>query len=636
MSAIICGSHVVLSIDGAFIGYANGSRVTVSNTKRNSALLKDTTSNDFHEKQISNEIYQCCDKIDYFEFSNDSCYILCLILSRACIQVFSLKDRTWTCRINEGVAGLIRAYWMPDSRHIIAESDYGIQLNIWSLIDSTASIISNPKANSLTSTNPSNKLYGFSDCGQYLAVIHRLELHDYVGIFSCSPLGELNKFKAKSSDIACLKWVPNGTHIITIDSPLNYAVHVYTPAGELIASYEAYQNALGIKYTVANRVVFNRTELNAVENQQINNVASGMSNTPLMFAVGSFDGKVRLISMYSWQLVFVFPLLHPKEISETGLDCSENITITEIASNSIQNSLNSTSNNVHNNRNVNDQKSIPLLSDENSHILFNSNKYEIKPIKSLPKRGNDHKSLLNNKNNSSSSSVSNSLPLIGVSWIGWSYDSSFLAARDDAYPRCLWIFNPLETKLVSLIIQLETIVASAWQPISYNSNNDRINNNKMLAFSCGSSRLYFWSPSFGASWYDIRSTLSPSLNSIDNSKQEKRVSQQPSTSRLHSTNHLIKGKSGTDNNYSKPVNLALSHNTNSSNAVPLTGLGVNVKSLAWNENGDNLLIRGKDFFVVVDVKSEEFMNIISFNSCGQSNQQGILDEKNNIDNCEYA
>ncbi len=100
--------------------------------------------------------YSCIDKIEKIEFSSDSQYILCGIYNRSTIQVFSVNDLTWRCRINESIAGILNVIWSPDSRHILTESDFGIQLGIWSLLENTSYIIQSPKLN----------CYSFSDCGR--------------------------------------------------------------------------------------------------------------------------------------------------------------------------------------------------------------------------------------------------------------------------------------------------------------------------------------------------------------------------------------------------------------------------------------------------------------------------------------
>lgn len=71
-----------------------------------------------------------------------------------------------------------------------------------------------------------------------------------------------------------------GLHLVTADSPLSYRCCVYSPAGDCLLSLEAYQHALGIRC-----------------------MAPPRSGGGLM-AVGSFDGSVRLLSVFSWQLAF--------------------------------------------------------------------------------------------------------------------------------------------------------------------------------------------------------------------------------------------------------------------------------------------------------------------------------------------
>lgn len=103
-------------------------------------------------------IFTCIDKIETLQFSADSEYLMCGMYARCAIQVFSMADPQWKCRINESVAGVISCSWAPDSRHILVQSDFGIQLAVWSLIDSVSYLITSPK------TEPGN--IAFSDCGR--------------------------------------------------------------------------------------------------------------------------------------------------------------------------------------------------------------------------------------------------------------------------------------------------------------------------------------------------------------------------------------------------------------------------------------------------------------------------------------
>ena len=214
-SAPFVGSHSILSPNAAFVASTSGNRLNI----RSSQSLEIT------------HIFQCVDKIDKIEISPDNCYVLCALLARSVIQVFSLEDKDWKCRINEGVAGIINAYWTPDSRTVVAESDFGIQLSLWSLTESNSVIINLPKP----PFTPYSQTSSFSDCGRFFALLHRVELQDQIGVYSVQAqlLGEISKFRAKSNDVASIHWVPSGTHIITLDSPLSYRFCAYTPMGEV-------------------------------------------------------------------------------------------------------------------------------------------------------------------------------------------------------------------------------------------------------------------------------------------------------------------------------------------------------------------------------------------------------------------
>lgn len=215
------GGHSIFSPNSKFIcSVTGGSRLT----------LRDSISLEIIQ------LFQCIDKIERFDFSPDSNYVCCGLYSRNAIQVFSLIDKDFKCRINEGVAGMINSWWSPDSRTIIVESDFGIQLSFWSLVDATSSIISLPKPSSSFAKGIPSQVVAYSQVSQLVAVVHRIELQDYIGVYSHSDssLSELVKFKARSSDISCINWMTGDTHIITIDSPLTYKLCVYSPSGEVI------------------------------------------------------------------------------------------------------------------------------------------------------------------------------------------------------------------------------------------------------------------------------------------------------------------------------------------------------------------------------------------------------------------
>ena len=217
--ACIIGTMSCLSPNGQYIAHSTGSKLVLRKAYSPGEVLN---------------VYQCLDKIEKIEFSPDSQYVLVALYSRNAIQVFSVKDTEWKCRINEGVAGVIAATWTPDSRAVLTESDFGIYLSVWSLCDNTQAILSLPKP---ATKGFRHQLYTFSDCEKYLAVVHRIELQDQIGVYATNPLVELSKFKARTNDIVAVQWVPQDSHIVTIDSPLTYRCCVYNPSGEVRISF---------------------------------------------------------------------------------------------------------------------------------------------------------------------------------------------------------------------------------------------------------------------------------------------------------------------------------------------------------------------------------------------------------------
>lgn len=450
---------MVVSDSSDYIAIVSGSRVAV----------RDTVS-----LTIIN-VYSCVDKIEKCEFSPDSCYLYCAMLSRSSIQVFSIADSSWKCRITEGVAGVINVAWAPDSRSIITESDFGIQLTIWSLIDSTSNSISHPKqpfygGNTKSFTSPS--LFSFSDCGKYMSVVHRIDVQDHIGIYSTDPWSELSKFRCKSNDVAVIQWTPHGTHIVTVDSPLNYRVCVYTPSGEIIANYEAYVNALGVR-----SLHFYR------------NISVGSSSLAMqLLAVASFDGKVRFLTMQSWQVSLVFPLTHPRDMDAGLLDLSmENggsfTTACEVLESAVDMSILEVTK-----RNTG--------GGSNNTMKGSASKYVRKVMKVLPYNSCDVRD-------------SKSLPPSGVSWFGWSADGLLCAGLEESFPRCIWVWEGLKARAVDLLVQLDTITCARWRPVcaveekSVSGISTSYSAMSLLAFCTGSSRIYFWTVESGPFYADL-------------------------------------------------------------------------------------------------------------------------------------
>ena len=111
--------------------------------------------------------YSTVDVVQSLAWSPDSQLVLTAILKRAVVQLWSVQDASWNCKISEGVAGLVHVRWTPDARHIVTVSDYQLHATVWSLED-------DPTAR-CTIRSPKLAVEGlsFSANGEFLAVVER-------------------------------------------------------------------------------------------------------------------------------------------------------------------------------------------------------------------------------------------------------------------------------------------------------------------------------------------------------------------------------------------------------------------------------------------------------------------------------
>ncbi|XP_004718003.2 uncharacterized protein LOC101655117, partial [Echinops telfairi] len=70
------------------------------------------------------QLYTCLDQIQHIEWSADSLFILCAMYKRGLVQVWSLEQPDWHCKIDEGSAGLVASCWSPDGRHILNTTEF--------------------------------------------------------------------------------------------------------------------------------------------------------------------------------------------------------------------------------------------------------------------------------------------------------------------------------------------------------------------------------------------------------------------------------------------------------------------------------------------------------------------------------
>ncbi|XP_052286453.1 WD repeat-containing protein WRAP73-like isoform X1 [Dreissena polymorpha] len=232
--------------------------------------------------QIQN-LFSCMDTIQHVEWSADSQFILCGLYKRGLVQVWSLEQPEWKCKIDEGSAGLCDVRWSPDSRHILTTADFHLRITVWSLVTKSVSYIRYPK-------QCQNNI-DFSADGKYLALAERRDCQDFISIFACNTWELLKHFESSTDDMAGLRWSPDSTVLCVWDNALNYLVLLYSLDGRCLSKFSAYEYALGIKTLT-------------------------WSPTSQFLALGSYDEKLRLLNHVTWKTITTFS--HPETVNETS------------------------------------------------------------------------------------------------------------------------------------------------------------------------------------------------------------------------------------------------------------------------------------------------------------------------------
>ncbi|KAG8171144.1 hypothetical protein JTE90_014019, partial [Oedothorax gibbosus] len=119
----------------------------------------------------------CDQPIDDIVWSPNSELIYCHISKQNSIQVWSVVNLTWRCKIEENPLSIADVFWAPDSQHLLVVSEFHIKITVWSLVSRSITVIENPKA--------IKDGVAFSSCSKYMALVEKKKSEDFVGIYTC-------------------------------------------------------------------------------------------------------------------------------------------------------------------------------------------------------------------------------------------------------------------------------------------------------------------------------------------------------------------------------------------------------------------------------------------------------------------
>lgn len=360
-------------------------------------------------------IFTCLDTINFIEWAPDSEFILCSLNKRNLVQVFSLENPDWKCKIDEGSAGLIRVNWSPDSRHILTTSEFSLRITVWSLMNKSVSYMKYPK--NIT------KCYEFSRDRKYMLLAERRDCKDYCSVFACENWQLLKHFEVNTDNLEGLAWCPNGSTFAVWESPLEYKVLIYNLDGQCINTYQPQKWTLGVK---------------AVEW-----LPSGQ-----LLAIGSYDQKIRLLNYITYKMILEFE--HPSKIS------SKDLVIFKETDSSARNRKDLSSSLLNDSNNINEKELLNIYSCPSKYEIY-SGSLQIAAIKPDLDKPN---------------------PKIGVSSILFSCDNRFMLSRNDSMPNILWIWDMVKFKLANVLIQVMAVKCVSWDPkqarLALCTNNNKI------------------------------------------------------------------------------------------------------------------------------------------------------------------
>ncbi|CAH8530605.1 unnamed protein product [Heterobilharzia americana] len=388
------------------------------------------------------QIFSCVDIVDGLLWSEDCLFVLSILKNRGIVQVFSLENPEWTCKVDEGSSGLLSATWAPDSRHFLTTTDFHLRITVWSVSEVSISYLKFPKG-------CENNL-AFCPGGRYLALLERRNFEDHLSLFDCRLQWTLLwNITLDTNDAENILWSPDGLFIVVWDNCLRYKAVVYRVDGKHLCTYCAYES-----------------------NQMLGIKSVSWSPTGQLLAIGSYDEKCRILNSFNWTCLAC--LKHPVDVSiDPSLGLSPTGHPVYISNKNDGECTTHRINCIHIYEEIYTRSSSDFLTNLSSNHMSSSNvQYKLinNPVIIESKQPDPKKAF----------------PKIGISFTEFSSDGRFLATRNDNCSNVIWIWSiDRYFSLFSLLIHNSGEVSSVmWDP----------NCSARLALCTGSDTVFLWTP----------------------------------------------------------------------------------------------------------------------------------------------
>lgn len=191
-------------------------------------------------KLLSEHKYK--DEIFLLEWSFDSTFILVALTERNVCFIQSVKNQSFSYKIEEGLFGLVNAMFVPNKTdQIITVNSFNMRLTIWSLNDKTSHFITNPKYSDSRGIAFSKHNFPL------MCLAERREVGEYIGIFNTKDWSITNHFPVQSKDLKEVKWIDDTDNILIIEGEILCLVYLYSSTtGELLRYIQPYTDKIGI------------------------------------------------------------------------------------------------------------------------------------------------------------------------------------------------------------------------------------------------------------------------------------------------------------------------------------------------------------------------------------------------------